>query len=57
MAYKKEINIPFACLIRADLATDETVKLLKDAGCYLISFGIESGNENIRNTVLKKSFK
>ncbi len=55
MAYKKEINIPFACLIRADLATDETVKLLKDAGCYLISFGIESGNENIRNTVLKKN--
>ncbi|MDP2947363.1 MAG: radical SAM protein, partial [Nanoarchaeota archaeon] len=54
-AYKKEVNIPFACLIRADLATDETIKLLKNAGCYLISFGIESGNENIRNIVLKKN--
>lgn len=52
--YREKINLPFACLIRADLATDETIKLLKDSGCYLVSYGIESGNETLRNNVLKK---
>jgi radical SAM superfamily enzyme YgiQ (UPF0313 family) len=52
--YKEKINLPFSCLIRADLTTDELVKLLKETGCYFISFGIESGNEKMRNQVLKK---
>jgi len=52
--YKERINLPFACLIRADLATEELIKLLKSSGCYLVSFGIESGNEKLRNLLLKK---
>lgn len=54
-AYKKHINLPFACLIRADLATEDLVILLKQAGCYLVSFGIECGNEALRTTLLKKN--
>ncbi|MFA5778606.1 MAG: radical SAM protein [Elusimicrobiota bacterium] len=53
--YKKEINLPFACLLRADLVTDSLMKLLKETGCYFVYFGIESGNEKLRNLVLKKN--
>lgn len=52
--YKERVNLPFACLIRADLITDELVKLLKETNCYFTAFGIESGNEKLRNIVLKK---
>ncbi len=37
--------------IRANLVTDELMKTLKDAGCYQVRMGIESGNEFIRNTI------
>ncbi|HWR27228.1 MAG TPA: radical SAM protein [Candidatus Thermoplasmatota archaeon] len=37
--------------IRANLVTDELMKALKDAGCYQVRMGIESGNEFIRNTI------
>ena len=53
-AYKDRIDLPFACLIRADLITESLVKLLKDAGCYFTYFGIESGDENLRNKILNK---
>ncbi|MBN1385046.1 MAG: B12-binding domain-containing radical SAM protein [Elusimicrobia bacterium] len=53
--YKKEIGLPFACHLRADLVTDDLMKLLKETGCYFAYFGIESGNEELRNLVLKKN--
>jgi anaerobic magnesium-protoporphyrin IX monomethyl ester cyclase len=37
--------------IRANLVTDELMKALKDAGCYQVRMGIESGNEFIRNAI------
>ena len=55
VAYKKHIDLPFACLIRADLAAENLVSLLKKTGCYLVSFGIECGNEALRTTLLKKN--
>jgi anaerobic magnesium-protoporphyrin IX monomethyl ester cyclase len=53
-SYKTKIDLPFACLIRADLATDSLIKLFKESGCYLTSFGIESGDETLRNKILNK---
>lgn len=53
--YKKKINIPFACLIRADLITEDLIRILKEKGCYYVYFGIESGNEKLRKKVLKKN--
>jgi radical SAM superfamily enzyme YgiQ (UPF0313 family) len=54
-AYKEEINVPFSCLLRADLVSEEYVGLLKSAGCYLVAFGVESGNQQLRLAVLKKN--
>lgn len=52
--YKKEINLPFACDHRADLATPEVLALLKEAGCNFIYFGVETGDEDLRKNVLSR---
>lgn len=52
--YKKRINIRFHCLLRADLIDEEFIRLLKNAGCYRISIGIESGNEYVRNKIMNR---
>lgn len=54
--YKKEIGLPFVCLVRADLvASDETyARKLAEGGCQNVFFGVESGNEELRNKVLRK---
>lgn len=53
--YKKQVNLPFTCLVRADLTDELTVKRLKEAGCAGVQFGIESGDEVMRNRVLRKN--
>ena len=52
--YPRRIGLPFHCLTRADLVTEDLVKLLKEAGCYSISMSIEAGNPSFRNGVLKR---
>jgi anaerobic magnesium-protoporphyrin IX monomethyl ester cyclase len=52
--YKAEVGLPFWCQVRADLVTDEMMALFKDAGCVSVSFGLEAGNDRLRNAVLKR---
>lgn len=52
---EKYQKIPFKCMIRANLADEETVKLLKQAGCISVTMGIEAGNDRISNEVLKRN--
>ena len=52
--YKESINIPFLCHIKADILNEEIAKRLKEANCYSVLFGVETGNEKIRREVLKK---
>lgn len=55
--YKQRVGVRFFCLLRANIIDEEFIKLLKDAGCYRISIGVESGNEYIRNKVMKRSMR
>jgi anaerobic magnesium-protoporphyrin IX monomethyl ester cyclase len=52
--YQERVGIPFMCITRADRMDEETAELLKDAGCHTISFGVESGNEQLRMKLLNK---
>ncbi|UTW63423.1 B12-binding domain-containing radical SAM protein [bacterium SCSIO 12741] len=54
--YKREIGLEFICLVRADLvAADKKYAFkLAEAGCRSVFFGVESGNEDLRNQLLKK---
>ncbi|MDP2982140.1 MAG: radical SAM protein [Candidatus Latescibacter sp.] len=43
----ENIDITWSCLGRADRVTPEILKIMKQAGCWHISYGIESGDEQI----------
>lgn len=53
--YKKEIGLPFYCLMRSNTLTEQMAKLLHEAGCVAISMAVESGDEKIRNELLKRN--
>ncbi|MFH1339144.1 MAG: radical SAM protein [Candidatus Omnitrophota bacterium] len=53
--YKKEVGLPFFCYLRADLVNPEIIRHLKGAGCFSISMGIETADDNLRNFVLKRN--
>lgn len=44
---KQKTIIPFECITRAERLNDEILKLLKEAGCYRIWIGAESGSQKI----------
>jgi len=39
---------------RADLVDNELLREMKEAGCYKLLFGVESGNERIRTKIINK---
>ncbi len=41
--------------IRADQAKPELLRLMREAGCFYVSFGIESGSDTILQTLNKKT--
>lgn len=53
---RRNIKIRFLCNSRVDSLDKETIQLMKKAGCWLISFGIESGSQKILN-IAKKGIK
>lgn len=55
--YREAIGLPFSCLVRADCVTAEIASLLKQAGCYRVSMGVECGNDRVRNEILKRNMK
>ncbi|MBN1860453.1 MAG: B12-binding domain-containing radical SAM protein [Candidatus Thermoplasmatota archaeon] len=40
--------------IRANLVTDDLMRVMKDAGCYQVRMGIETANQFIRNTIYNR---
>lgn len=54
--YKHRIQKPFMIQTRIDSIDDEDlVRDLKDAGCFMINLAIESGNDHLRNVILRKN--
>ncbi|MBL7131091.1 MAG: B12-binding domain-containing radical SAM protein [Candidatus Omnitrophica bacterium] len=52
----RELKLKLICIgIRPDLVDEEVVKLLKEANCVSIIFGVESGSEIIRKEVLYRN--
>ena len=52
--YKREIGLPFVAQHRPGLLTERATSLLRDAGCYELHFGLESGNQEMRRKILKR---
>ncbi len=52
--YRQKVGLPFLCNIRANLVDKERMRLIAQAGAYSVCMGIETGNEELRNTVLRR---
>ena len=50
---KEKLGIVWSCNGRIDLMTPEILKLMKQAGCWLIAYGIESGSQKILDFLQK----
>lgn len=50
---KRKLNFSWTCLCRINFAQEKMLKLMKKAGCWQISYGIESGNQEILNKIKK----
>jgi len=49
----RDINMPWSCNARVNEVDAEIIGLMSKAGCQQISFGIESGSQNILNELNK----
>jgi len=50
---EQEIDIPWTCETRVNLVDRELLGVMKDAGCYMIAYGVESGNQGVLNSLKK----
>lgn len=50
---KRKIDTPWICNARPDTLDEETMRLMKKAGCYLFKVGVESGDQEILNWIKK----
>jgi len=55
--YRKEINLPFKCMVRANCLSQEKVEILKEAGCIYVDIGVESGSDKIRNGIMNRNIE
>lgn len=53
--YKNEIKLPYTCNDRVNQITAENLQYLKSSGCTDVALGIESGNDHIRNEIMKRN--
>ena len=53
--FPSEVGLPFFCNVRANLVTPEKIELLKQAGCASVGMGLETGNPDLRNEILKRN--
>ncbi|MBP9560390.1 MAG: radical SAM protein [Syntrophorhabdaceae bacterium] len=52
--YREVTKIGFVCNAHARIFDEEVAGYLKDAGCRIVKFGLESGSNRIRKTVLNR---
>ena len=50
---KKKYRFSWFCFSRVDVMNEDMLKLMKNAGCHTIFFGVESGNDIILKEYLK----
>jgi len=50
---KQKIDLAWICSSRVDLVDLEILGIMKDAGCHMIRFGVESGSQQILDSIKK----
>jgi len=52
--YPAEVGRPFICNALVNLVDERSAALLRQAGCTMVTIGLESGSERLRREVLKR---
>lgn len=52
--YPREVGLPFFCLTRCNVLTEDILKLLKGAGLHSMTMSIEAGNDYVRSDIIKR---
>jgi radical SAM superfamily enzyme YgiQ (UPF0313 family) len=52
--YGKRIGLPFVCNAHVKVFDEQVAGWLKEAGCEIVKFGLESGSERVRREVLNR---
>ena len=53
MLIERNLDISWSCLGRINTVTFEMLKKMKQAGCWMIAYGIETGNQDVMNYIKK----
>ena len=52
--YSRRVKLPFEMNCQPNIMTRDVARLAREAGCTLMRFGVESGNEQMRREVLDR---
>jgi radical SAM superfamily enzyme YgiQ (UPF0313 family) len=52
--YKQRVGLPISCNVRANNVREDVIAILRDAGLDSVAMGIECGNEQVANSILKR---
>lgn len=52
-----KLDMEWHCHLRADNVDKEMLELMKEAGCFIISLGVESGSQAVLDTVIGKNIR
>ncbi|MFO7973682.1 MAG: radical SAM protein [Candidatus Hydrogenedentota bacterium] len=55
--YKERIGLPFTCFVRPNLVTEQIIARLRDAGLRSVWMGVECGDEQVANDVLRRKIE
>ncbi len=55
--YKKSIDVPFVCNAHVRVFDEEIARSLREAGCAIVKFGLESGSDGIRRKILNRPMR
>ena len=50
----RKLKVAWSCMGRVDCMTPEILKIMKKSGCWQIAYGIESGNQDILDSIKKE---
>lgn len=50
---RNNLKLKWQCVTRVDRVSRKLLKRMKDVGCFLINFGVETGNQKIMNSIRK----
>jgi anaerobic magnesium-protoporphyrin IX monomethyl ester cyclase len=56
-AYPRRVGVPFMVNVHVNFIDEPQIRLLKQAGCEVICFGIECGDEAVSNQLLKRNIR